>query len=225
MKIKLLLLFCLISAQIFSQDKFSFDSELSKNFHDSEKWKIDATLSLKELYSEADWQRWGLSGVVAHKRGVFTPKGGLAVYYTFDKYVVSKWELRPWVGVALRNKVAERLYLVQEVRAEWRNVFEVNRQYSGSGRTRYKLGWDYQFRTSENATTKVWGLTTYAKWYFIKKDGFEERFNNSKEYGIIATKGITPKMVLHFGYKHETLYNSINAHTETAHSIAVGVRL
>lgn len=105
MKIKLLLLFCLISAQIFSQDKFSFDSELSKNFHDSEKWKIDATLSLKELYSEADWQRWGLSGVVAHKRGVFTPKGGLAVYYTFDKYVVSKWELRPWVGVALRNKV------------------------------------------------------------------------------------------------------------------------
>lgn len=221
----LIILLCLLTGKAFSQEVFH-DLEINKIFQNTEKWKIDAAMNWKHIYDEVGWRRWGASGMVTQKMGIFGLRAGLMAFYTFDKDIVNHWELRLWLGVQLKNKIADQLYLIQEVRGEWRNIFYADNQYKGNIRTRYKVGLEYEFPENEEAKTKGWGLATEAEWYFIKdKDIASERFNNTREISFIATKGISEKTILGFGYKFETLNKNIYSHTENGHNIVVFLRL
>jgi hypothetical protein len=213
----LFLCFCCASAQTEVFHDFSYQI----NIGDTNEWNFDGEFEWKHLYGEEGWSRTSFN-MFAHKEfGVVTLFGGLKNNYTFDNDIVNFWELRPWLGFELENKLTPRLTLLQELKGEFRNFFFSDNNYDFNFRTKYKIALEYPLKYLEEE--EDWIVTTEVEWYFLRNEEINERFINSREYSLLLSKEIRNDKTLSFGLRLEEYTNNLINESDKAITLVLRV--
>ena len=217
-----IILFVFTSHFIYGQDSEVFHGlSLGTEVWKKEKWQLDAIAHWNHLYNEPKWRRFGIDAVIKRNVTNWTLLGGLNTYYTFNTKTDDYFELRTWLGIALKTPVSHRLKLAQKLRGEWRNFF-----YSGHlkdenyTRLRYKVGFDYELSKNEE-THKEWKLLADIEWYFLKDPASGERFVNSGEYSLKLVREFANQNEVGFGYILEEFSSLLNENKNKGHTFFI----
>ncbi|WP_103070160.1 DUF2490 domain-containing protein [Aquimarina sediminis] len=199
----ILLLIIGFSFNLKAQTEFFHEFEVTKELKDTESWNIQITGNWKHLYEEPSWRRLGISGLAIKKLQNWQLLGGMNTYYTFDKEIDNFIELKPYLGLALKTKIIERLDLKQQFKGEWRNfLFSEEIEDENYGRLRYKIGIEYLFKENEEIP-KEWKLVGTIEWYFLREHLTKERFSNSREYSFKILHKLTNGQEIGLGFLYE----------------------
>ncbi|PQJ22770.1 DUF2490 domain-containing protein [Tenacibaculum sp. SG-28] len=207
MKYILSLLLFLQILSVTAQTEVFHDISLLYGIKESEKWKFDSELEWKHLYGEEGWSRMSLDLYATREAGILSFMGGLKNNYTFDEDIVNFWEIRPWIGVELKNNLTERLLFRQELKGEFRNFFFNDNSYDFNFRTRYNIALEYPLEKIEEK--EDWVLAGEIEWYFLRNEEINERFINSREYSILLSKEVYEEYLLTFGVRFEEYSNNL----------------
>lgn len=122
----------------------------------------------------------------------FSLKGGIALYYHFNKDIQNRFELRPWQAIVLhlmdnqhwsfnvQVKLEQRLSYLTE---SWNPSFDL--------RLRTRIGGAYYF-TNKSVRTD-WYIPFVAEYYYPLKDNIPEVFHNVAKVGVGVGKVIKNK--------------------------------
>ncbi len=190
---------------------------------DYEEWLVYGELEWKHLYGEEGWSRTSFDIKTERELGVITFIGGLKNNYTFDNDIENYWEIRPWIGFELTNKLTKKLVLNQELKGEFRNFFFNDDEYDFNFRTKFKVGLEYPLKYIEEEEEEDWIISTEVEWFFLRNEELNERYINSREYSILMSKKINKNRLLTFGARFEEYSN--NLENENDKAITAVVRL
>ncbi|NRA93929.1 MAG: hypothetical protein HRU26_14845 [Psychroserpens sp.] len=218
---------CLISFLSFyfvsSQTEVFHDFSYEFNVNKSDEWDLNSEFEWKHLYGEEGWSRMSFDLKTRKELGVLELIGGLKNNYTFDDNIVNFWEIRPWIGVELENKLSSKLILKQELKGEFRNFFFNDSQYDFNFRTKFKIGLEYPLKSVEEEEGDDWIIATEVEWFFLRNVEINERYINSREYSILVSKKVLEGRLLAFGVRFEEYSN--NLENESDKAITVVLRL
>ncbi len=198
---------------------FSYEFKIK----DYEEWLVYGELEWKHLYGEEGWSRTSFDIKTEREAGVITFIGGLKNNYIFDKDIENYWEIRPWIGFELTNKLTKKLVLNQELKGEFRNFFFNDDEYDFNFRTKFKVGLEYPLKYIEEEEEEDWIISTEVEWFFLRNEEINERYINSREYSILMSKKINKNRLLTFGARFEEYSN--NLENENDKAITAVVRL
>jgi hypothetical protein len=204
---------------ISAQTEVFHDLSISHELKDGQKWKIDSELEWKHLYGEEGWSRTSIDFFATRELGVISFIGGLKNNYTFDNDIVNFWEIRPWIGVELENKLTKKLILKQELNGEFRNFFLNDDTYDFNFRTKFNVALEYPLIEKEEV--EDWILSTEVEWFFLRNEEINERFINSREYSLLISKKIQRHKLLTFGIRLEEYSNNLINESEKAITFVV----
>ncbi len=217
-----ILSFYFVSSQTEIFHDFAYEFKVTK----SEEWGLNGELEWKHLYGEEGWSRASFDLKTRKELGVLELIGGLKNNYTFDNNIENFWEIRPWIGVELENKLSSKLLLTQELKGEFRNFFFKDSEYDFNFRTKFKIGLEYPLKsieTEEKEAYEDWILATEVEWFFFSYEEINERFINSREYSILVSKKVFENRILSFGFRYEEYSN--NLENENDKAVTVVLRL
>lgn len=183
---------------VFGQDDFFSTVGASKKKILNEKSTYYITADWRHIYNDEKWDRLGSGFEINYKFNIFTFEGGNILQYTFDKKISNFFELRPWVGIKLENKIIDDFFLIQEAKVEWRNFFYSELKDENYIRSIVDLGLSYNLRSVNLPNWLVQG--NYIR-YFLKDPSLGERFANSRELAFTIRK--IGKNSFSISYKNE----------------------
>jgi len=184
------------TACLYSQENYFGDVAFLKEWSKSPKWNHFVYGHLKHFFDEEEgWYRFGASYTANRNAGNWGLQGGLVTEFTFDNRIEDFWELRPWLGVSLTNKISQKMRLIQFFKFEWRNLFFAEDKTKITTRTRYKLMPIYNFDNN-------WSVYTSYEWYILPNKNLGARFVNSREWNLGVTKRFK-KLSINLNYTRE----------------------
>ncbi len=192
---------------------------------DYEEWLVYGELEWKHLYGEEGWSRTSFDIKTEREAGVITFIGGLKNNYIFDKDIENYWEIRPWIGFELTNKLTKKLVLNQELKGEFRNFFFNDDEYDFNFRTKFKVGLEYPLKYIEEEEEEDWIISTEVEWFFLRNEEINERYINSREYSILMSKKINKNRLLTFGARFEEYSNNLENENDKAITAVVRIDL
>jgi len=218
---------CLISFLnvyfVSCQTEVFHDFSYEFSFNNGAELDLNGQLEWKNLYGEEGWSRASFDLKTRKEIGVIGLIGGLKNNYTFDEDIVNFWEIRPWIGVELVNKLSSKLLLKQELKGEFRNFFFSDSEYDFNFRTKFKIGLEYPLKSVEAEEGEGWIMATEVEWFFLRNEEINERYINSREYSILVSKKVLEGRLLSFGIRFEEYSN--NLENESDKAITVVLRL
>ena len=218
---------CLISFLnvyfVSCQTEVFHDFSYEFSFNNGAELDLNGQLEWKNLYGEEGWSRASFDLKTRKEIGVIGLIGGLKNNYTFDEDIVNFWEIRPWIGVELVNKLSSKLLLKQELKGEFRNFFFSDSEYDFNFRTKFKIGLEYPLKSVEAEEGEGWIMATEVEWFFFRNEEINERYINSREYSILVSKKVLEGRLLSFGIRFEEYSN--NLENESDKAITVVLRL
>jgi len=208
-----------VSCQTEVFHDFSYEFNVNK----SDEWDLNGELEWKNLYGEEGWSRASFDLKTYKELGVIGLIGGFKNNYTFDDDIVNFWEIRPWIGLELVNKLSSKLLLKQELKGEFRNFFFNDSEYDFNFRTKFKVGLEYPLKSIEEEAEEDWIIATEIEWFFLRNEDINERYINSREYSLLISKKVLEGRLLSFGIRFEEYSN--NLVNENDKAITVVLRL
>jgi len=215
MKYTISIIFISLFFYASAQTEVFHDFSISYKLKDSQKWDVESELEWKHLYGEEAWSRTSLDVFATRKLGVISFIGGLKNNYTFDKNIVNFWEIRPWIGLELENKLTKKLIFKQELKGEFRNLFFNDNTYDFNFRTKFNAALEYPLKEVEEEE-EDWILSTQIEWFFLRNEEINERLINSREYSLLISKNIQNNRLLTVGIRLEEYSNNLINESEKA---------
>ncbi len=207
----------------FGQTEYFHEIEIGTNVLEKGNYSLEVNASLKHIYDNIGWRRWGLNGVIKKDLNDWALYGGLLTFYTFNKDIHNFLEIRPQAGIGLTTKITDKLTLNQRLLGEWRTFY-----YSGNSsadnytRTRYRLFLNYIISENEERQT-AWKIKPIIEWYYSKDVALGERYAQAREYSLKLIRAFKNKNELIIGYRIEKFIKLIEEN-ETGHVFIIEYR-
>jgi|GEM_PF-1941357 len=212
--IYLLSLFSLINC--YGQSDFFTNFSLGKNFSRDRKL-LNSAVVWKHIYNDIGWSRIAFNNKAQYAFKDWRLLGGMNLQYTFDREMENLLEIRPWLGVGLKNEIVPGLNFEQEVRAEYRIFFYPGMSGRNYIRTRVEAMFSYNL---EKIKLDKWDVHCGYVWYIIKDPLRGERYSDSREFKFLVSSNFQGGK-LTFGYKNEKFRLIENRSVFRAHTFEI----
>ena len=200
----------------FGQEYFFSNLTIGKNFRKNQ-CTYNTSGVWKHIYNDTEWSRISAKAKIDYNYKSWQLISGLTVLNTFDSEIVNSIELRPWLGINLKNTIIEDLQLEQEARLEWRSFFYQNKHHANYIRTTFDLGLNYNL---DKIKLRSYSIQVGFIWYFIKSPILGERYADSREFRFLLNRSFTNgKLTL--GYKHEKFKPIVSRLSNEFHTLEI----
>lgn len=209
-KFLILLFYFLSSLAVFSQVNSDYVTQIGLDFvpsyYFSPAFQVTGEVGVERQMNNNGWKQFIFNPYIRTwlgKRMNFY--AGIGNYYTVNKYVNNRWEIRPHQSVVF-SWPKFVVPIRHRIRLEERFDFNTNTWTSNNSiRGRYRIGTAYRWRTTE---TKYWEADLTFE-FFFNLWGVEGEFQEQARISLGVDRGLKRNLVLRFEltWVKEKLFN------------------